>query len=439
MTERPRFHRIKLFFGRFKNNKKNVLKVPAEPQEQVEGFNHSYELLSTKLGAGVSAIVHAAYRRDKNGNRGEKVAVKQINIEEAKVVEEKLREVDILKRLRHKHIVRVIDAYQEETFLFIVMERAEGGDLFVKIVKEDNFDENDVRNICFRLFSALHHMYERKVVHRDIKPANILLKDPNDLYSVQFCDFGFSVSFPHDVDMEMRLLETKCGSRAFMAPKLGPRASEPVNYKTDVWAMGVLVYVLLTSYTPFGAWIAVVNGQHPLIKENREIVDEADAEKKFAAPEDEIWDRLLAYEDGEFDYLPETAWENISDRVKVFLAKVFQVDPRARPNYDEILADPWFIGLQMYGPEDVITEDTNLVERFANKIDTGPLVSLRAQMKMLNTMQVHAAVERFRTLMLSEEKLEEERRQQRELAQAEDPWKSFNLQSLNLSFESISD
>jgi calcium/calmodulin-dependent protein kinase I len=116
-------------------------------------------------------------------------------------------EIDVLKDMTHKHIIRLYDVFEEPQHYFMVTEKMMGGELFDRIVQKSYYNEKEARDTCEIVFSAIHYCHQKKVAHRDLKPENLLLTSENDDSDIKIADFGFakSVTAP-------KSLTTQCGT-----------------------------------------------------------------------------------------------------------------------------------------------------------------------------------------------------------------------------------
>mmetsp|Transcript_17530 Transcript_17530/g.52497 ORF Transcript_17530/g.52497 Transcript_17530/m.52497 type:complete len:420 (-) Transcript_17530:198-1457(-) len=155
------------------------------------------------------------------------------------------RECDIIRLLSHRNIIRILHAAEDEGHFYFYMPYAAGGDVHSYIEEMDFVGEKP----AYRIFSQLHHAvaycHSQNVIHRDIKLENMLLTDKDDL-NILLCDFGFSVIRKRNDD----LLEDYPGSPAYAAPEL-MRGIPYTGYNSDIWAMGVVLYMLVCGAYPF--------------------------------------------------------------------------------------------------------------------------------------------------------------------------------------------
>uniref|UniRef100_A0A1B6H4M6 non-specific serine/threonine protein kinase n=1 Tax=Cuerna arida TaxID=1464854 RepID=A0A1B6H4M6_9HEMI len=173
-----------------------------------------------------------------------KVAIKIID--KTKLDEDNLkkifREIQILTKLRHTHVIRLYQVMETEKMIYLVTEFASGGEIFDYLVTNGKIPEKEACRVFHQIVSAVSYCHSRNIVHRDLKAENLLL-DEN--MNIKLADFGFS---NHFVPGEM--LSTWCGSPPYAAPELfeGKRYDGP---KADIWSLGVVLYVLVCGALPF--------------------------------------------------------------------------------------------------------------------------------------------------------------------------------------------
>ena len=161
-----------------------------------------------------------------------------------------VNEFEVLKRLRHPNIIRIVDAYESPTHLCLVTELATGGELMHRISQENStYSEGEMRRHCLAVISAVDYMHSKSIVHRDIKPENVLLSDRSEAAAVKLCDMGLARHF-----QTRQLLRTICGTHKYLAPELVRcDRGEQAGYTkaVDVWGIGILLYIMLFGYNPF--------------------------------------------------------------------------------------------------------------------------------------------------------------------------------------------
>ncbi|KAI8926582.1 kinase-like domain-containing protein [Entophlyctis helioformis] len=202
--------------------------------------------LGKTIGQGAFSKVKIASHRE----TGEKVAIKVID---KKLMEEKAkkskaaheeRELQLMMRLDHPHIIKIYQVLETEEECFIVMEYAKGGELIDYIAARDHLTEREARRFFRQIISALDHCHLASVVHRDLKLENLLL---NHERNVLISDFGLGRTFNPDVEEYMK---TFCGTPNYAAVEL-ISGIPYVGVKSDIWAMGVVLYIMMTGRPPF--------------------------------------------------------------------------------------------------------------------------------------------------------------------------------------------
>eukprot|EP01155_Anaeramoeba_flamelloides_P000740 Anaeramoba_flamelloidesa1053526_90.p1 GENE.a1053526_90~~a1053526_90.p1 ORF type:complete len:768 (-),score=184.67 a1053526_90:170-2473(-) len=204
----------------------------------------------------------------------------------------------ILSLVEHPNIVRLLEILQDQNSWYIITEYLEHGELFDFIVAHEKLNESTTRRFFSEIISGIEYCHNLGIVHRDLKPENLLL-DQN--HRVKIIDFGFS-----NFSLPNQLLETQCGSPHYIAPEiiLG-RGYDGV--KCDIWACGVILYVLLIGCLPF-------KNENPKL----------------------LMEKILS---GEFD-VPNF----ISEEAKDLLNKMLEVNPNERITIEGIQQHPWFLG-----------------------------------------------------------------------------------------------
>ncbi|XP_067138239.1 serine/threonine-protein kinase SIK3-like isoform X2 [Centruroides vittatus] len=152
------------------------------------------------------------------------------------------REVQIMKLLNHPHIIQLYQVIDTEDMLYLVTEYASGGDIFDYLVLHERMEESKARKKFKQIISAISYCHKHYVVHRDLKAENLLL-DEN--MNIKIADFGFSNYFQSN-----KFLKTWCGSPPYAAPELF-EGKEYDGPKTDIWSLGVVLYVMVCGALPF--------------------------------------------------------------------------------------------------------------------------------------------------------------------------------------------
>lgn len=154
------------------------------------------------------------------------------------------QEVYLLKKIKHSNVIRLLEVFESEKHMLIVMEYAGGGDLLRLIKKKGKLDEGDTKYIFKQIVYGIAHIHCRSVIHRDIKLDNILLDSEK---GVKICDFGVS-----KIIKKGQVIQEQCGTPAYLAPEIILDKGYE-GFFVDVWSLGVLLYAMLTGTVPFKA------------------------------------------------------------------------------------------------------------------------------------------------------------------------------------------
>uniref|UniRef100_A0A1J3DBZ7 non-specific serine/threonine protein kinase n=1 Tax=Noccaea caerulescens TaxID=107243 RepID=A0A1J3DBZ7_NOCCA len=195
------------------------------------------------LGCGAFAKV---YQAEDLQNNGESVAIKVVQKKRLKdgLTAHVKREISVMRRLRHPHIVLLSEVLATKTKIYFVMELAKGGELFSRITS-NRFTEKLSRKYFRQLISAVRYCHARGVFHRDLKPENLLLDEKRDL---KVSDFGLS-AMKEQIHPD-GMLHTLCGTPAYVAPELLLKKGYDGS-KADIWSCGVVLFLLNAGYLPF--------------------------------------------------------------------------------------------------------------------------------------------------------------------------------------------
>lgn len=250
------------------------------------------------LGDGNFARVYQCVSRES----GVEYALKIIDKDKCRGKEQMIaNEVAILRRVQHPNVVLLVEEFNFDTELYLVMELVKGGDLFDAIAAATKFPEYEASRLVSDLASALAHLHSLRVVHRDIKPENLLVGVRGAL---KLADFGLATELPRDGS----LLSTVCGTPTYVAPEI--LAETGYALEVDVWAMGVITYILLCGFPPF---VSQTNNQ------------------------DELFDQILS---GRFEFMA-PYWDSISASAQDLIRGMLQVDVTQRLSAVQVLAHPW--------------------------------------------------------------------------------------------------
>jgi len=301
-----------------RNTVANVAKELGVKQKKIHAYASDslniediYEV-GEMLGSGVAGEVHSAMHRE----TGQRVAIKTISKRKFLVNERSVtttrREIDIMKKLSsldtsHPHVVDLYAVIETAANVYIVMELVEGGELFDHVVARGAYTEAMAADVMRKMCHTLGFLHGQGVVHRDLKPENILCKKDSDT-DIKITDFGLS-----NIMTTTNILQSKCGTPVYMAPEM--LQNLPYDQSVDVWAAGIILYIILSGTLPFYA-------------DN---------------PDDFL--ELVRHSDFSF---PDSEWEEISEGPKDLIRKILVPDPRRRFTIRMILEHPW---LKMEGED----------------------------------------------------------------------------------------
>ena len=199
---------------------------------------------------------------------------------ERKQKEEALNEVHVLKAMRHPYIVTYRESFMDKRCLCIVMDYADGGDMYSKIAKQKQlnkgFPENMILDWFVQICLAIKHMHDRKILHRDLKTQNVFLTSKGE---VKIGDFGISRVLQHTYDCA----QTAIGTPYYLSPEICQE--KPYNQKSDIWSLGCILYEIVTLRHAFdassmkGLVVKILRGTYPSIpsaysQNLKELIDE---------------------------------------------------------------------------------------------------------------------------------------------------------------------
>ncbi|KAM6940701.1 serine/threonine-protein kinase DCLK2 [Xenentodon cancila] len=251
------------------------------------------------IGDGNFAVVKECVER----STGKEFALKIINKARCSGKEHLIEnEVAVLRRVKHPNIIMLIEELDTPSELCLVMELVKGGDLFDAITSSAKYTERDASIMVYNLAGALKYLHSMNIVHRDVKPENLLVFENQDgTKSLKLGDFGLATVVEGP-------LHTVCGTPTYVAPEI--IAESGYGLKVDVWAAGVITYILLCGFPPFRS------------ENNRQ---------------EELFDQILL---GRLDF-PGPYWDNVTDTAKELIGKMLQVNADARYTAQDVLSHPW--------------------------------------------------------------------------------------------------
>jgi len=320
-------------FGKRNNNMKRSTSIGSKLFEVVDVVPKKDVAIDTKylidysceIGQGTKTIVRKCTERSSRNQYAVK-SVKRID----KIEYEHMRtEANLLTSLTHPSIIKIIDSYEDDKYLHMVVEICNGGELYDQVVKINNrseirqssFSEEVVAVIVHRVVDAVAYLHEHNIVHRDLKLENILFKskaddnnkDKYNFTDIRVIDFGLSRRYNthHRVGSLKKLTSFVGSTKFYVAPEI---LNHSYTHAADVWSIGILAYELLLSATsPF-------SGR----RTDQEL----------------LFDKIQACCDVKF---PSPDFDDISDDAKDFIRCLLMKDEDSRPTASELLDSPWMI------------------------------------------------------------------------------------------------
>jgi len=268
-------------------------------QQVSSKFTENYEL-KEELGKGAFSVVKRCVQR----HTGLEFAAKIINTKKlsARDFQKLEREARICRKMQHPNIVRLHDGIQEESFHYLVFDLVTGGELFEDIVAREFYSEADASHCIQQILESVNHCHSNGVVHRDLKPENLLLASKSKGAAVKLADFGLAI----EVQGDQQAWFGFAGTPGYLSPEVLKK--EPYGKPVDIWACGVILYILLVGYPPF--W-------------------------------DEDQHRLYAQiKAGAYDY-PSPEWDTVTPEAKNLINQMLTVNPAKRIRAEEALKHPW--------------------------------------------------------------------------------------------------
>ncbi|XP_074479678.1 calcium/calmodulin-dependent protein kinase type II delta 1 chain isoform X7 [Sebastes fasciatus] len=262
-------------------------------------FTDEYQLYE-ELGKGAFSVV----RRCMKISTGQEYAAKIINTKKLSARDhQKLeREARICRLLKHANIVRLHESISEEGFHYLVFDLVTGGELFEDIVAREYYSEADASHCIQQILESVNHCHVNGIVHRDLKPENLLLASKLKGAAVKLADFGLAI----EVQGEQQAWFGFAGTPGYLSPEV--LRKDPYGKPVDMWACGVILYILLVGYPPF--WD---EDQHRLYQQIKA---------------------------GAYDF-PSPEWDTVTPEAKDLINKMLTINPAKRVTATDALKHPW--------------------------------------------------------------------------------------------------
>ncbi|XP_030631043.1 calcium/calmodulin-dependent protein kinase (CaM kinase) II gamma 1 isoform X1 [Chanos chanos] len=262
-------------------------------------FTDEYQLYE-ELGKGAFSVVRRCVKK----STGQEYAAKIINTKKLSARDhQKLdREARICRLLKHPNIVRLHDSIAEEGFHYLVFDLVTGGELFEDIVAREYYSEADASQCINQILESVNYIHQHDIVHRDLKPENLLLASKMKGAAVKLADFGLAI----EVQGDQQAWFGFAGTPGYLSPEV--LRKDPYGKPVDIWACGVILYILLVGYPPF--WD---EDQHKLYQQIKA---------------------------GAYDF-PSPEWDTVTPEAKNLINQMLTINPAKRITAEQALKHPW--------------------------------------------------------------------------------------------------
>lgn len=262
-------------------------------------FNDLYEI-KEELGKGAfSTVKRCISKQTKHEYAAKIIQTKKMSTRDHQKLD---REARICRQLSHINIVRLHDTYQEVEHFYLLFDLVTGGELFEDIVAREFYSEADASYCIQQIIEAVHHCHTHNIIHRDLKPENLLLASKKSNSLVKLADFGLAI--------EVQPNQTAWFGFAGTPGYLSPEVLRKENYgrPVDMWACGVILYILLVGYPPF-----------------------------WSEDQKQLYAQIKA---GAFNF-PSPEWDTVTADAKDIITKMLNTDPSKRIDTGQALSHPW--------------------------------------------------------------------------------------------------
>uniref|UniRef100_A0A8C6SSM1 calcium/calmodulin-dependent protein kinase n=1 Tax=Neogobius melanostomus TaxID=47308 RepID=A0A8C6SSM1_9GOBI len=296
-------------------------------------------------------------RRCMKISTGQEYAAKIINTKKLSARDhQKLeREARICRLLKHPNIVRLHDSISEEGFHYLVFDLVTGGELFEDIVAREYYSEADASHCIQQILEAVLHCHQMGVVHRDLKPENLLLASKLKGAAVKLADFGLAI----EVQGDQQAWFGFAGTPGYLSPEV--LRKDPYGKPVDMWACGVILYILLVGYPPF--WD---EDQHRLYQQIKA---------------------------GAYDF-PSPEWDTVTPEAKDLINKMLTINPAKRVTATDALKHPWICQRSTVASMMHRQETVECLKKFnaRRKLKGAILTTMLVNRNFSGTIQAHRRV-----------------------------------------------
>ncbi|XP_044276081.1 calcium/calmodulin-dependent protein kinase type II subunit gamma isoform X11 [Varanus komodoensis] len=262
-------------------------------------FTDEYQLYE-ELGKGAFSVVRRCVKKSSSQEYAAKIInTKKLSARDHQKLE---REARICRLLKHPNIVRLHESISEEGFHYLIFDLVTGGELFEDIVAREYYSEADASHCIHQILESVSHIHQQDIVHRDLKPENLLLASKCKGAAVKLADFGLAI----EVQGEQQAWFGFAGTPGYLSPEV--LRKDPYGKPVDIWACGVVLYILLVGYPPF--WD---EDQHKLYQQIKA---------------------------GAYDF-PSPEWDTVTPEAKNLINQMLTINPAKRITADQALKHPW--------------------------------------------------------------------------------------------------
>lgn len=257
-----------------------------------------YDVDKKKLGEGSYGSVSKGTNKHTKAVR----AVKSIGKSQMKNIDRFKQEIAIMKIMDHPNIVKLFESFEDAKMIYLVLELCVGGELFDRIIDAGHFTESQAATVMKNMFQAVYYMHQNHICHRDLKPENFLFTTKEDIEKthLKVIDFGLACKFA-----DGQFLKTKAGTPYYVAPQV---LSGKYGPESDVWSLGVIMYVLLCGYPPF-----------------------------YGENDNEVLAKVRL---GSVNFTP-ADWKQVSDDGKTLIKCLLKMQPKERYTAEQALNHTW--------------------------------------------------------------------------------------------------